>query len=93
MNSHICACGYQAVTTDELLAHVGEMVIPLDDIAPDGQPHAEAARDERGAIGPDPAGSRCVCGFTADGTTGLDHHLLAAFTESATLSANSYAHG
>jgi hypothetical protein len=93
MNAHICACGYQAITADELLEHIGEMVIPLDDIAPDGRPHAEAARDERGALGSDPAGSRCVCGFVTDTTTALDHHLLSAFAEPDTLSPHGHTHG
>jgi hypothetical protein len=93
MNNKTCACGHRAATADEFAAHVGEMVIPLDDIASDGQPHAEAARSEHGALGPDPAGPRCVCGFAADVTTGLDDHLLAVFTEPATLSADDRMHG
>ena len=80
MNDHICACGYEAVSAPELSDHIGEMLIPADDIAPDGQAHAEAARDERGAVGPDPTGYRCVCGSTSGTATGLDGHLLAVFT-------------
>jgi hypothetical protein len=80
MNDHACACGYEAITAEELGDHIGEMVIPPDDIAPDGQAHAEAARDNRGAAGTDPAGLRCLCGFTSGTATGLDEHLLAAFT-------------
>ena len=79
MNDHTCACGYDAVTAEALRDHVGEVVIPPDDTAPDGRVHAEVARDERGATGPDPAGYRCVCGFRSGTGTGLDEHLLAVF--------------
>jgi hypothetical protein len=81
MTDHTCACGYEASTAEGLGDHIGEMVIPPDDIARDCQAHAEVARDERGAVGPDPAGWRCLCGFTSGTPTGLDEHLLAAFTE------------
>jgi hypothetical protein len=86
MNDYTCACGYEARTAEDLGDHIGEigeMVIPPDDIARDSQVHAEAARDERGAIGPDPAGWRCPCGFTFGTPAGLDQHLLAMFAEPA----------
>lgn len=76
MNDLTCKCGYEAVTAEELGDHVGEMVIPPDDIAPDGQAHAETARDEREG---GPAGLRCLCGFTSGTATGLDEHLLTVF--------------
>jgi hypothetical protein len=69
------------------------MVIPPNDTAPDGQAHAEAARDERGAVGPDPAGSRCVCGFVSAAATGLDEHLLAAFTAPGATGHDGLGHG
>jgi hypothetical protein len=93
MIDHICACGYEAASAEELGDHVGELVIPPDDIAPDGQAHAEAARDKRGAVGADPAGSRCVCGFTSASATGLDEHLLAVFTDPATVGRDGQGHG
>ena len=81
MNDYTCACGFRANTAADLGDHIGEMVIPLDDIAPDGRVHAEAGREERGAVGPAPAGWQCACGFTSGTATELDDHLLAAFTE------------
>jgi len=71
MTGHTCACGYEAVSGDELADHIGELMIPADDIAPDGVRHAEAAG---------PAGRRCLCGFPAESGPGLDEHLLAVFT-------------
>jgi hypothetical protein len=81
MNDYTCSCGYNTNTADDLDDHIGEMVIAIDDIAPDGQWHAEIARTERGAVGPNPAGWRCGCGFASGTATGLDEHLVAAFTE------------
>ncbi|MCW2933996.1 MAG: hypothetical protein JWM19_4958 [Actinomycetia bacterium] len=74
MDDYICACGFGSVSVEELGDHVGEMVIPPDDIAPDGLLHAEAARDAAS-----PAGCRCVRGFRGDSMTGLDEHLLDVF--------------
>lgn len=79
MDDYTCACGYDAVTAEELGDHIGEMVIPHDDIAPDGHTHAEAARDGRGTTGAGQTGSQCLCGFTSGTATGLDEHLLAVF--------------
>jgi hypothetical protein len=74
-----CACGYQAGSPRDMTDHLGEVFIPLDDVAPDGRAHAEAARDT--AFG----SLACVCGFTPAGALPecadeLDAHLLAAFT-------------
>jgi hypothetical protein len=93
MDDYTCACGYEAVTTEELGDHIGELVIPPDDIAPDGQVHAEAARDEPRAVGADPAGSRCLCGFTSSTPTGLDEHLLAVFAGPSAAGSDSHEHG
>jgi hypothetical protein len=75
MDDYTCACGFGAVSVEEPGDHVGEMVIPPDDIASDGRVHAEAARDAAS-----PAGYQCVCGLPSDSMTGLDEHLLAVFT-------------
>ena len=75
MDDYTCACGSGAVSAEELGDHVGEMVIPPDDIAPDDWVHAEAARDAAS-----PAGYRCLCGFRSDSMTSLDEHLLTVFT-------------
>jgi hypothetical protein len=75
MDDYTCACGFGATSFEELGDHVGEMLIPTDDIAPDGLLHAEAARDAAS-----PAGCRCMCGFQGDSMTGLDEHLLTVFT-------------
>jgi hypothetical protein len=59
--------------------HLGEAFIALDDVAPDGRAHAEAARDTGfGSLA-------CICGFVPAGALPesadeLDAHLLAAFT-------------
>ncbi len=74
MTQHSCACGYQADSTEDLIDHLGEMFIPPDDIAPDGQAHSEAARAEA-ATGP----LTCRCGYTAD-IADFDRHLLNIFT-------------
>jgi hypothetical protein len=71
MNDYTCACGYEAVSGDELADHLGDMLIPDDDLAPDGVRHAEAAGQAR---------HRCLCGLTARTGTELDEHLLAVFT-------------
>jgi hypothetical protein len=98
MNDYICACGYKAVSAEELGDHVGDLMIPPDDIAPDGQAHAEAARGERGATGPDPVRLRCLCGFlsgtsVSGAATGLDEHLLAAFTGPGVIGIDGRRHG
>jgi hypothetical protein len=75
-----CTCGYQAENPDDLAIHFGEMFIPHDDVAPDGQVHNEAARDT--AIPRDPHQPlilTCRCGF-AGTTDAFDHHLLDVFT-------------
>jgi hypothetical protein len=93
MNDYTCACGYDAVTPEELGDHIGELAIPPDDVAPDGQAHAEAARDKRAAAGADQTGLRCVCGFTSGTATGLDEHLLAVFTSPGAIGQDGREHG
>ena len=68
-----CSCGFEATDDYSLSDHLGEVVIPLNDLAPDGQVHAEAAQDN----GPSAA---CLCGVTPRTADDLDAHLLAAFT-------------
>ena len=93
MNDYTCACGYEAVTPEELGDHIGEMVIPPDDIAPDGQRHAEAACDRPKTVGADQTGSRCICGYTSTIATGLDAHLLAVFTAPGAIGPDGRGHG
>ena len=87
-----CACGYQADSPRDMADHLGEAFIPLDDVAPDGRAHAEAARDT-------PFGSlTCLCGFRPDGALPesadeLDSHLLAAFTPADGIGLDGQRHG
>jgi hypothetical protein len=92
MDDFTCACGYEAVTAVELGDHIGEMTIPPDDIAPDGQVHAEAAGGKRGT-GASQNESWCLCGFTSDAAAGLDEHLLAVFTGSGATGQDGREHG
>ena len=78
MTQHPCTCGYQAESPGELTLHFEEMFIPGSDIAPDGQVHAENAR-EMNTPTPAPATLTCRCGFTSD-IQGLDQHLADVFT-------------
>jgi hypothetical protein len=93
MNDYTCACGFEAVTTEELGDHIGEMVIPSDDIAPDGEAHMEAARERHAVDGADQTGLRCVCGFMSGTATGLDEHLLAVFTSPGAIGQDGREHG
>jgi hypothetical protein len=77
MTLHHCTCGYQADSPEDLTLHFGEMFIPADDVAPDGQVHTEAARD-KGT--PAPATLTCRCGYTAGDIDGFDQHLADVFT-------------
>lgn len=74
MSDHRCACGYPAASADELAEHLGEMFIPADDVAGDGQRHAELFR-------PDADGTlwECACGFSTVELRAFDAHLLGAF--------------
>jgi hypothetical protein len=84
MNDYTCACGYEAVTGEELSDHLGDMLIPDDDTAADGVLHAEVAGQ---------AGHRCLCGFTAEIGSGLDEHLLAVFTADGAVGRDGRGHG
>jgi hypothetical protein len=79
MTNHLCTCGYEADDLEDLNIHFGEMFIPADDTAPDGQVHCEAARD-KDSTGRTPAPSTltCRCGFTGT-ISDFDRHLLAVF--------------
>jgi hypothetical protein len=82
MNQDQCTCGYQAENPDDLAIHFGEMFVPDDDTAPDGQVHNEAAQDGNRVSDPAaPLSLTCRCGFTARADD-FDQHLLAVFTPS-----------
>jgi hypothetical protein len=75
MTKFTCACGYSAENAEGLTDHLGEMFIPADDVALDGQIHAESTRNTAVA-----GVLTCQCGFTATGIADFDQHLLAVFT-------------
>ncbi len=77
MTEHHCSCGYDADSPEDLALHFGEMFIPADDVAPDGQAHTEAARDKGTPVS---APRVCRCGFTSSDIDGLDWHLIDVFT-------------
>jgi hypothetical protein len=77
MNQLLCTCGYQAEDAADLATHFGEMFIPHDDVAPDGQVHAENARDADDST-PVPATLSCRCGITTS-FDDFDQHLLDVF--------------
>jgi hypothetical protein len=80
MTQDRCTCGYQAQDPDDLAIHFGEMFIPGNDTAPDGQVHNEAAQDNpRDTTTLGPHTLTCRCGFTAPADA-FDHHLLAVFS-------------
>jgi hypothetical protein len=69
--SHVCTCGYDATSAEDLRDHMAEMFTPDDDRAPDGQLHAQAANSRSIA---------CLCGYQASGVAELDAHLADMFT-------------
>jgi hypothetical protein len=77
MNQLTCSCGYQAEDPADLIAHFGEMFIPPDDVAPDGQVHAENAHDMDDTA-PAPDSLTCRCGTTTS-FDDFDQHLLDVF--------------
>jgi hypothetical protein len=80
MTQDLCTCGYQAESPDDLAIHFGEMFIPDNDTAADGQVHNEAAQERHQPSGTTtPLVLTCRCGFTATASD-FDHHLLAVFT-------------
>jgi hypothetical protein len=80
MTQHRCTCGYEAESPEDLTVHFGEMFTPADDVGPDGQVHAEAARDKRSTSGTQaPATLTCRCGLTTS-FDGFDQHLTDVFT-------------
>lgn len=76
MTHHRCTCGHQAGSPEGLFIHLGEMFIPATDLAPDGQPHAESARDPEAPV---PSTLTCLCGYASD-LDGIDQHLVDVFT-------------
>jgi hypothetical protein len=75
MTDDACTCGYQAEDAEDLGVHFGEMFIPVDDTAPDGQVHCEAASNSGTSA---PPTLTCRCGF-AGTVSNFDRHLLAVF--------------
>jgi hypothetical protein len=78
MTDHWCLCGHAAASDEDLTDHLAEMFTPADDVAADGQRHAEAADDASPPAAS--ANRKCLCGFEAAGIAQLDAHLLTAFT-------------
>ena len=79
MTQLLCTCGYQAADLSDLTAHFGDMFIPKDDIAPDGQPHYENSQLKHTSAGmPAPATLTCRCGVTTS-FADFDQHLLDVF--------------
>jgi hypothetical protein len=79
MSKPLCICGYEADDPEDLNIHFGEMFIPANDTAPDGQVHCEAARDKDSTSGtPAPVPLTCRCGFTGTASE-FDRHLLTVF--------------
>jgi hypothetical protein len=83
-----CACGHPAASADELAEHLGEMFIPADDMASDGQRHAELHRPAT-----DATLWECACGFTTVDMPAFDAHLLAIFTPPDGIGADGRHHG
>ena len=77
MDERTCTCGFVPTDDYHLTDHLGEVLIPADDRAPDGQLHAEAARDTAAAARDT---LTCLCGYLAPDSAALDAHLLAVFT-------------
>jgi hypothetical protein len=73
MDERPCGCGFVPTDDYHLTDHLGEVFIPADDRAPDGQLHGEAARTAGAALA-------CLCGYRAPDGTALDAHVLSAFT-------------
>jgi hypothetical protein len=80
MPAGTCTCGFQATDCDELSDHLHELFTPEDDKDASGQVHAEASRDHPSSHSAPVAVYQCLCGFTAGDVTGIDDHLLSAFT-------------
>lgn len=87
MNESACTCGFVPTDDYHLTDHLGEVFIPADDRATDGQLHAEAGRDLAPAArdAPTPAapasvGLACRCGYRVPDGAALDGHILSAFT-------------
>lgn len=78
MTQHACTCGYQAEDPDDLAAHFGEMFIPANDTATDGEAHFEASGDKETATGTPSVTLTCRCGLTAP-LSEFDQHLLDVF--------------
>jgi len=79
MIEHLCTCGYEADDPEDLTVHFGEMFIPANDTAPDGQVHCETARDKCTATATTTPGTlTCRCGLTGN-IEEFDRHLLAVF--------------
>lgn len=71
-----CSCGYEADSPTDLADHLSEVFTPCDDVAPDGQIHAEAAREGHVL---NKLTLTCLCGFSSD-RSGMDEHFSRVFT-------------
>jgi hypothetical protein len=68
-----CACGFEAITPDDMIEHVMDVIVPDDAIGTDAQPHEELDH------------GTCTCGFSAAIPTEMDRHFIALFTPATTL--------
>ena len=90
MNESTCACGFVPTDDYHLTDHLGEVFIPADDRASDGQLHAEVARDGSRAAG---RALACLCGYRAADGAALDAHLLEVFASSSQAGPDGRPHG
>jgi len=90
MDEIACACGFVPTDDYHLADHLGEVFIPADDRASDGQLHAEAGRDRSRAAGKALA---CLCGYRAADGGALDAHLLEVFALSGDAGLDGQPHG
>jgi hypothetical protein len=92
MTQRSCTCGYQAQDPADLTAHFGEMFIPTDDVAPDGQAHYENSQVKHTSAGmPAPATLTCRCGATTN-FGDFDQHLLDVFAPADRIGSDGHKH-
>jgi hypothetical protein len=90
MSNYQCSCGFQAENADQLDDHLGLSLIPDNDVAPDGQIHAEAATSEPTTEGAPGSGKACTCGFTGTAPE-IDAHILLTFAPDEVSDSNQHA--
>jgi len=89
MDEIACACGFVPTDDYHLADHLGEVFIPADDRARDGELHAEAARDGSRAAG---VALACLCGYRAADGAALDAHLMQVFAPAGDAGLNGQPH-